>query len=165
MARDIGRRQLVGKVLPAAGAAGLLTAALTPGRADAQDTAGVVYAHPVVGAWMTEVTVPGSPRPPEKGIFSYGGDGIISGTDASKVTGFGTWRPTGSRTFTAEYRHFVISDDQITGLVVVTLTGNVPSRDKFTEIGEGKLLDLDGNVVLSHGFNATATRFGHGPAR
>jgi hypothetical protein len=163
MAHDIGRREMIRKGLPAAGAAALLATPLTAGRAAAEQT-GDPRTHPIVGTWMAQVTIVGSDFPPEEGMFSYGGDGLMSGTDVSRVTGFGTWRPTGARTFTLEYRHYVVTNDQAAGIVVVTMTGTVTSSTAFTESGEAKFIDPNGNVVLTHEANAVGTRFGFAPA-
>lgn len=162
MAHDIGRREMIRKGLPTVGAAALLAIPLAAGRAAAEETDDL-RTHPVVGTWMAQVTIVGSDYPPEEGMFSYGGDGLISGTDASRVTGFGTWRPTGARTFTLEYRHYVVTNDEIAGIVVVTMDGTVASSTQFTESGEAKFIDPNGNVVLTHEAKAVGTRFGFAP--
>ncbi|WP_131736983.1 hypothetical protein [Actinomadura roseirufa] len=162
MRDDPGRREMLrrgGRWLPAAGATALLAPALTPDRAEA----GTTGTHPLTGTWMTEVTVAGSGRPPEKGMFSFGRDGLVSGTDASRVTGFGTWKATGARTFAIVYRHYVVSNDEIGGIVVVEMTGTVTSSTAFTETGTAKFVDPGGTVVLTHEATATGTRFGFGP--
>ncbi|MGP4026294.1 hypothetical protein [Actinomadura sp. 3N407] len=163
-AGNVDRREMLrkgGRWLPAAGATALLASAVAPDRANAQTR----HAHPLTGTWLTEVIVTGSDRPPEKGMFSFGQDGMVSGTDASKVTGFGTWRATGARTFEIEYRHYVIADGQIGGMVVVAMTGTVTSATRLEESGTAQFLDPAGDVVLTHEATASGTRFGFPPWR
>lgn len=163
MTHDIGRRQMIRRGLPAAGAAALLATPLTAARASAEKAQDSSLIHPIVGTWMAQVTIVGSGDPPEEGMFSYGADGIMSGTDASRVTGFGTWRPTGASSFTLVYRHYVVTNDQVAGIVVVTMNGTVTSSTEWTESGEAKFLDPSGNVVLTHEATAIGTRFGFAP--
>lgn len=165
MTSDIGRRNLIGKGLPAAGAVALLGTALAPGRASAEEAGTGLRLHPLVGTWTTVTTIEGSTRPPEEGMFAYNADGILSGTDASRVTGFGTWKATGPASFAVEYRHYVIQNDAIGGTVVVTMTGTVTSATSFTESGEAKLVAPDGTVILTHKAKSVGTRFGFAPPR
>ncbi|MFA1548294.1 hypothetical protein [Actinomadura chokoriensis] len=168
MGEGMGRRELIGKggaLVPAAGAAALLAAALAPEPASADGT--VRAPIPLPGTWAVTVTIPDLPDfPPEPGLFAFGRDGLLTGTGgASKVVGFGTWKATGAATFAVDYRHFVISDDgKVTGTVRVAQTGTLASPDKLTMAGEAAQVDNDGNVVVTFRATSVGERYGFGPA-
>ncbi|MDL4774126.1 MULTISPECIES: hypothetical protein [Thermomonosporaceae] len=168
MSEGMGRRELIGKggaLVPAAGAAALLAAALTPepASADTPARAGI----PLPGTWAITVTITDLPGvPPEPGLFAFGRDGLLTGTGgASKVVGFGTWKATGATTFAVDYRHFVISDDGVvTGTVRVEQTGRLASPDRLTMTGKAAQVDNDGNVVVTLTATSAGERYGFGPA-
>ncbi|MFB4306674.1 hypothetical protein [Actinomadura sp. GTD37] len=168
MGEGMGRRELIGKggrLVPAAGAAALLTAALAPDPASADTGARVRI--PLPGTWAVTVTITDLPDfPPEPGLFAFGGDGLLTGTGgASKIVGFGTWTATGAAAFAVDYRHFVISDDgKVTGTVRVKQTGTLLSPDKLTMTGEAAQVDNDGNVIVTLHASSKGERYGFGPA-
>lgn len=167
MATEIGRRELIGKggrLVPAAGAGALLAAALAPGRASADTAAHRGFALP--GTWSITIANLDVPDyPPEPGLFAFSRDGLLIGTGASRIVGFGTWKATGAAAFTVDYRHFVISDaGKVTGTVQVQQQGTLLSPTKVELTGQASQVDLDGNVVVTFRARSTGTRYGFGPA-
>jgi hypothetical protein len=155
--RDLLRR--FSGLAPAVGLAAVSVPALTPSPASASTSTGLTT---IAGTWETLVTFPGNPgTPAEHGLTAFTPDGIVTAMSGSNVTGFGTWKPTGEKTFALDFRHLLFdSGGNVTGEVRVSQQGTVTSPNQYTAAGTGAAYDLNGNLLGSNQNQTSGTRYG-----
>ncbi|MBI3650881.1 MAG: hypothetical protein HY231_07505 [Acidobacteria bacterium] len=113
-------------------------------------------AKTITGTWLLTITPdePGAPSFP--GLYTFTSDGIALFSSVGPPIpglgnpGHGVWEKTGANTFVVTWKQFTFDDIFTTnGALVVKSNITLTGADTFTSRDTGKILDLDGNLIVS----------------
>lgn len=128
--------------------------AVLPGRSSAQDATGAsMLGHPLVGSWIIDAGG-------ETSLGAFTSDGIVIDTEATGLSGIGSWVATGDRsgtmTLITPYKEMEMD---ITGNVAIRATLEVnEAGDSMSLAGSITFFGLDGAVLFSGEVTGTAIR-------
>jgi hypothetical protein len=113
----------------------------------------------LTGTWLLTITPDGPDAgPPFDGLYTFTADGIALFSSVGPPIpglgnpGHGIWERTGPNTFTATFKQFTFDDIFTTnGSLVITSKITLTSTDEFMSVDVGKILDLDGNEIVTIG--------------
>jgi hypothetical protein len=143
------------------GAGGLgLALAATAHPAAAQEGAGDLASHPLVGLWQLPIIGPDAPVSPWA-FQVYHADGTMSSWNAGLTAGvLGLWRPTGERTADVLWVTQDVADDGAALTITFRHTFEVDETgDRWTATGDLDIRDANGvQVAAIPGLEGTSTR-------
>ena len=147
--------------LASLGAGGLgLTLAARSHRTAAQEGAGDLASHPLVGLWQLPIIGPDAAVSPWA-FQIYHADGTMSSWNAGLTAGvLGLWRPTGERTADVLWVMQDVADDGAALTLTFRLTFEVDETgDRSTNTGDLDIRDAGGvQVAAIPGLEGTSTR-------